>query len=231
MDEVLDNPAWNALVSGNKHLSNGNDRVKYFDKEVSPFAAVKKHSGENFRLLYELLPHEDPILFISPTKIELPRAWIVHRLIKGLQMVFTSKKKIDEVRQDIRPLTYEHVPQMMALTKLTDPGPFGPGTIAFGHYFGIFEGEQLVSMAGQRLHVFGYAEVSAVCTHPDHLGKGYARQLLLQQIRRIRSASEIPFLHVRSDNDRAIKVYESLGFSTRKHIYFYVLQKSGPYTD
>ena len=91
---------------------------------------------------------------------------------------------------------------------------------------GIFEGEKLVAMAGQRLHVFNYAEISAVCTHPDYLGRGYAKQLLIHQINRIKTASEIPFLHVRYDNDRAIKVYESLGFSTRREIYFYVIQKA-----
>jgi predicted GNAT family acetyltransferase len=81
-------------------------------------------------------------------------------------------------------------------------------------------------MAGQRLHIFNYAEISAVCTHPDYLGRGYAKQLLIHQINRIKTASEIPFLHVRYDNDRAIKVYESLGFSTQREIYFYVMQKA-----
>ena len=115
---------------------------------------------------------------------------------------------------------------MLALTKLTNPGPFASRTIDFGHYQGIFEGNSLVAMAGQRLHVFNYAEVSAVCTHPDHTGKGYARGLLVHQINRITSLGEIPYLHVRSDNDRAIKVYESLHFTTRCHVWFYVIQNS-----
>jgi predicted GNAT family acetyltransferase len=114
---------------------------------------------------------------------------------------------------------------MLALTKLTNPGPFVEKTIDFGHYRGVFEGDQLVAMAGQRLHIFDYAEISAVCTHPDHLGRGYARQLLLHHIHRIRAASKIPFLHVRYDNYRAIKVYESLGFSKRTELFFYILQK------
>ncbi|HVV54068.1 MAG TPA: GNAT family N-acetyltransferase, partial [Mucilaginibacter sp.] len=92
-------------------------------------------------------------------------------------------------------------------------------------YCGIFDGDKLVAMAGQRLHAFEYAEVSAVCTHPDHTGRGYARQLLIHQIQRIRAASGIPYLHVKYDNDRAIKLYESLGFSTRSEAHFYVLQK------
>ena len=80
-------------------------------------------------------------------------------------------------------------------------------------------------MAGQRLNPLPYAEISAVCTHPDHLGQGYARQLLLNQIQRIKAASGTPFLHVRKDNVRAIKVYENSGFSTRKEMYFYFIKK------
>jgi predicted GNAT family acetyltransferase len=80
-------------------------------------------------------------------------------------------------------------------------------------------------MAGQRLHAGDYAEVSAVCTHPDHTGKGYARQLLIYQTQRIKVAGEIPYLHVRQDNYRAIKVYESLGFTKSRDMYFYVLKK------
>jgi predicted GNAT family acetyltransferase len=80
-------------------------------------------------------------------------------------------------------------------------------------------------MAGQRLNPAPYAEISAVCTHPDYLGRGYAGKLLLNQAKRIKAASEIPFLHVKSENERAIKVYEKLGFVTRKEMSFYVLRK------
>jgi len=41
MEHVLDNPAWNALISGNKHLYKGSEQVKYFNSEVSPFVAFK----------------------------------------------------------------------------------------------------------------------------------------------------------------------------------------------
>ena len=81
-------------------------------------------------------------------------------------------------------------------------------------------------MAGQRLHPGNYAEISAVCTHPDYLGRGYARQLLLQQVQRIKANGETPFLHVRDDNERAINVYKSLGFEMRAQIYFYVMAKN-----
>ncbi|WP_426670158.1 GNAT family N-acetyltransferase [Mucilaginibacter sp. McL0603] len=223
MEHVLDNPAWNALISGNSNLSFGNEPVKYFDKDVSPFAAFRENSAENFQTLYELIPEGRVLLFISPVEMEIPFPWKVLNCIKGRQMVCDIQTEQSELPLKLIPLTDEHIPQMLALTKLTNPGPFASRTIDFGHYQGIFDGDKLVAMAGQRLHIFNYAEISAVCTHPDYLGRGYAKQLLIHQINRIKTASEIPFLHVRCDNDRAIKVYESLGFSTRREIYFYVI--------
>lgn len=226
MEHVLDNPAWNALISGNEQLSYGNGQVRFFDKGVSPFAAFKENTADSFRLLYEMLPHNGPVLFVTPVETEIPATWKVLQLIKGLQMVYDVVKTQDEMQIELVPLTDKHVPQMLALAKLTNPGPFAEKTIDFGHYQGVFENDKLVAMAGQRLHVFNYAEVSAVCTHPDHTGKGYARQLLLYHINRIKAASGIPFLHVRYDNERAIKVYENLGFSTRREVYFYVMVKT-----
>ena len=225
MEHVLDNPAWNALVSGNKHLAYGDDEVKYFDKEVSPFAAFRENISGHFRELHETLPHNGPILFVAPVEVEIPAQWKVLQHVKGLQMVYNSPNTTEEVKLGLTSLTKKHVPQMLSLTKLTSPGPFAVKTIDFGHYHGVFEGEELVAMAGQRLHPFNYAEVSAVCTHPAHTGKGYARQLLQFHINRIKAASETPFLHVRHDNERAIKVYESLGFATRIAVNFYAMVK------
>ncbi len=226
MEHVLDNPVWNALISNNKPLAHGNHEIKYFDKEVSPFVALKENTSEHFRLLHQLLPRNGPVLFVSTVEIEIPEQWKILRVIQGFQMVSNNETDLKDVTINLTPLTAEHVPQMLALTKLTNPGPFESRTIEFGHYLGVFEGDQLVAMTGQRLHPFNYAEVSAVCTHPDHLGKGYAGQLLLHHMHRIRKTHEIPFLHVRSDNERAIKVYERLGFSIRTKVYFYLMQKA-----
>jgi predicted GNAT family acetyltransferase len=137
-----------------------------------------------------------------------------------------NEPAVYEPTVEIVDLTNEHIPAMLSLTKLTNPGPFLERTIEFGHYRGIFDGEELVAMAGQRIHAFNYAEISAVCTHPDYLGKGYARQLLLNQAQRMQAEGNIPYLHVLTTNERAIKVYEGIGFTIRKEMYFYVLQKN-----
>jgi len=225
MEHVLDNPAWNALNSGNKELAYGNDQVKYFDGEVSPFVGLAETSEDNFRLLYELVDRESPVLFVTPKETTISAPWKQLVYIKGFQMVFEGDAPIYAPKYELKDLTNEHIPQMLDLTKLTNPGPFASRTIEFGHYKGIFDGDKLIAMAGHRLHPNEYIEISAVCTHPDHLGKGYARELLLYHINHIKAGNGIPFLHVRYDNERAIDVYESLGFRTRTEVYFYVLQK------
>ena len=224
MKHVLNNPAFNALTTGNKSLNLGNEQIKFFGNQVAPFIGFDVNAEQGFQELYELLPHDGPAIYISPAAIAIPKEWDVLNLVMCHQMIYEGDHS--PVNQTLQPLTYKDVPQMMALTQLTNPGPFLKNTIDFGHYEGIFEGDKLIAMAGQRLNPLPYAEISAVCTHPDHLGKGYAKQLLLSQANRIKNEGNIPFLHVRQDNIRAIKVYESMGFTIHQQLHFYVLRKT-----
>jgi predicted GNAT family acetyltransferase len=114
----------------------------------------------------------------------------------------------------------------MELTALTKPGPFDRRTREFGRYVGIRVNGSLVAMAGERMKVLGHTEVSAVCTHPEHTGKGYAQALMLEVIKGIRERGEIAFLHVRQDNLRAIEIYKRLGFRERVLRHYAVLRRS-----
>jgi predicted GNAT family acetyltransferase len=67
--------------------------------------------------------------------------------------------------------------------------------------------------------------VSAVCTHPEHTGHGYARILMAEVMQRILDRGETPVLHVRQDNVRAIELYQRLGFNQRVLLHFAVLRK------
>ena len=123
-----------------------------------------------------------------------------------------------------RLLTSADTPEMVALAELTEPGPFRNRTIELGVFYGIFDSGRLVAMAGQRLHLPDFVEVSAVCTHPDARGRGYARALMSQVIDEMRQRGKTPILHTFADNGPAIRVYEGLGFTLRKTLHLAVLK-------
>ncbi len=225
MKQLLYNPVYYALLSGDRHLSFGNEQVKYFDEQVSPFAGFEQEYADGFSILYELLPPGRKILYATPSFISEPAGWQLQHEIKGLQFVYEAGKPMKTEFPDLKPLTEIHLEQMVQLAKLTKPGPFGLRTIEFGYYFGVFEKEKLVAMTGQRLHVQNFTEISAVCTHPEHTGKGYAYTLLQHQLQLILQQDQQPFLHVREDNKRAITLYQRLGFSISRSMNFYFMKR------
>ena len=221
----LANPVFYALSGRDKHLGAGTEKVKYFFEEVSPFASYEEGYEKGFDDLYEMLPPKRLILLNNPVRINIPPNWKIIVDIAGVQMVHQKHMPYEYGDMNIVPLGKENVPEMVALAKLTKPGPFASRTIEFGHYHGIFENGRLAAMTGQRMHVDRFNEVSAVCTHPDFLGKGYATALTQHQVNLIYEQGYQPFLHVRGDNTRAIKVYERLGFAVSRPMNFYFLRK------
>jgi predicted GNAT family acetyltransferase len=93
-----------------------------------------------------------------------------------------------------------------------------------GKFFGIFESGRLMAMAGQRMRVPGFIEVSAVCTHPDARGRGYAGILMSAVMEDIFQQGATPFLHAFADNYSAIRVYRRLGFIQRRTLQLAVLK-------
>lgn len=225
MNKLLGNPVFNALAGRDSHLGAGTEKAKYFDEEISPFASFEDGYVKGFDDLYEMLPAERGILYANPERIEIPANWNILIDVQGVQMVHKKRVPYETGNVNIVPLRIEHVPEMVALATLTKPGPFASRTIEFGYYHGIFDDGKLVAMTGQRMHVNRFNEVSAVCTHPDYLGKGYATMLTQHQVNLIYEQGCQPFLHVRGDNTRAIQVYERLGFIINRPMNFWFLTK------
>jgi predicted GNAT family acetyltransferase len=98
--------------------------------------------------------------------------------------------------------------------------------VELGGYVGCFDGEELVAMAGQRLAPPGFREISAVCTHPDVRGRGYAAGLTTLVAQRILAHGETPFLHHSAENHPARRVYEALGFEFRVEATWTVLART-----
>ncbi len=113
-------------------------------------------------------------------------------------------------------LDHSYTNQMYELVSTVFPGYYLPHTNRMGDYFGIFNDEKLVAIAGERLCMDGYSEVSTVVTHPHHTGKKYAQQLMTHIHQKHRSENLVSFLHTGAQNERAIKIYELLGYKKRR---------------
>lgn len=234
MNHILDNMIWHAITTGNRHIATVEGEVGCYKKEIAPFVAMQHHTTDNLVKLYEFLPAERrvAISYFDRPQFE-EKKWEGIRQMDCCQMVYEYPVESFTTPQSsqIVPLTDAHIPQMLELTALTKPGPFFERTIEFGNYFGIFINDRLAAMTGQRMHPVPYMEVSAVCTHPDFRGKGYARELMLHVMKIILDNSFTPFLHVLANNSGAIQLYESIGFRVRKKIFIEMIKKVEPQPD
>ncbi len=225
MISILDNPIYHSLTSGHDIFSEGNDQVRFYDRDIASFAGLKNNSVEDFNLLNRLSEAQSTFVVFAPEEKVIPEPWKIAGTINMFQMVFTRADFSESTENNFKELSVNDVNQMLELTELTKPGPFLARTIELSNYIGCFDDSQLVAMAGYRFNPSPFIEISAVCTHPNHLGKGYAYQLMSELIRRILSKSAIPFLHVRNDNIAAIKLYQKLGFEIRIPMMAYILKK------
>jgi GNAT superfamily N-acetyltransferase len=224
---LLDNPIWSALTTSRSSLSLGDKLARRFPAAISPLAGLRENTVECHQALADLLPAEAiAVLFLEKLPEAFPVGLTQFRRMDIFQMVWSgSLPDTKPEAPTIRQLGPADVPEMVALTSLTNPGPFGERTHEFGTYLGIRQDGRLAAMAGERLRVPGFTEVSAVCTHPDFRGRGYAAQLMTAVMRGILDRGETPFLHVAAENAGAIRVYKSLGFKKRIAFEVAVLRK------
>lgn len=222
---ALDNPIWNALTSLQSDLAEGDALARRFPTDIGPLAGLVSQSEEAYVSLAKLAKPDEQLVLFLETQPVLPAGWQLDVQGPLLQMVLEkSLPKSDTAHIEV--LTEADVPEMIALTQLTNPGPFRQRTIQLGTYLGIRESGHLVAMAGERLHMPGYTEVSAVCTHPDFQGKGYARTLIMAVANNIINSGETPMLHSWLHNENAIRVYEKIGFTRRRQLDLAVLTYS-----
>lgn len=220
MPHPLDNPIWNALKGPNANFAIGQGQAMHFQRDVTPFSAISEHSDAAYADLAVHLPAGELARMFRPSMEPLPAGWVHVEDFPLLQM---AANHVDAEQGNpavgIRALSDDDLPQMMALVSRTEPGPFGARTNKLGRYFGVLERGQLIAMAGERMRVPGYVELSAICTAPDARGRGLAAMLVQHLMKIALQNSEIPFLHVVETNRPAVTLYEKLGFSLRKRLH------------
>ena len=225
---ALDNVIWQALTTRQVQFAECFGRARRFVRDVTSLTAFAEESPEGYAALAGLVGAGGTAALFLDGEYKPRSGW---ELVGGaplLEMVCENGNLQNraDVAPEIIPLGPQEAAEMVELATLTKPGPFGLRTHELGKYVGIRCEGKLVAMAGERLKVPGYTEVSAVCTHPEHVGKGYARALMTEVMRGIRERGEIPFLHVRKDNLRAVELYERLGFRTRSMPQYTLLRKT-----
>lgn len=223
MIHPLDRPVWNALATGWSHLAIGDARARRIDPGYGPFGAAADGGEAASAALAALVPADGELWLVDRAPPPPPPGVTVVRTARLAQMVAADLPSLDASMQDVAVLTDADASEMQALASMTRPGPFHALTHRLGRFIGIRSEGRLVAMAGERMRLPGYAEVSGVCTHPDHRGEGHAKRLMHLVARAMLARGETPFLHAYADHEVTIALYERLGFTVRAELDLIVL--------
>jgi len=227
----LDNPVWSALTTGHAHLARGGALAKRYPEDIEPIAALAQQGRAAWAELASLVAPGDHVYTaaqdLDDAPVALPASLAIRERGTLIQMV--CAQPIPEIATDaaIVTLTDDDAPEMLSLVELTQPGPFRRRTHTLGTFVGIRDEGRLVAMAGMRFLLDGYREVSGVCTHPGHTGRGLARTLVTRVANAIHAQGRTPFLHVVSENARARALYAQLGFAERAALPMAVVGRTG----
>lgn len=216
-DALLDNPIWSALTTTHARFALGGDVVKRYPRDIGPFIAVARDTATLPPQALALAEPGEEVNFVGHVP-RLDAAWTTLHDESVLQMLHVGPAGDAQADAGIVELGDAHAEAMLALTALVYPGYFRQRTHILGRYYGVLDDGRLAAMAGERMAVTGCTELSAVCTHPDYLGRGLAHRLVERVAGAIRARGMQPYLHVSSRNARAIRVYEASGFATRREL-------------
>ncbi len=223
---VLDRPAWASLTTFHERLSIGGDLARRYAADVNLFVAAVDESEAASAALAELVGPSEQLFIAQAPNIVLDRKLLAVKRARAVQMVAGQGCARLEAAADILDLTERDAADMLALAKLTEPGPFLSRTHTMGKFIGVRIDGRLAAMAGERFRMPGYTEVSGVCTHPDFRGRGLARMLSATVAGAIEARGEVAFLHAWTSNRAAIGLYESLGFELRTEIDLAVVARA-----
>lgn len=215
---VLDNPIRASLLGPHAHFAVWHGSVVRYPPDMSPFIALPDEPDAGTWADLAALVGPGATAAVSAPRVEPPPGWEVLDDVAGVQLVDAGVAAEPDPEAVV--LGPADVPEMLALVKRTRPGPFLPRTAEMGTYLGIRRGGELVAMAGERLHPPGWTEISAVCTDERHRGRGLGTRLVLAVAAGIRERGETPLMHAAASNVNAIRLYESLGFTLRRHTRF-----------
>lgn len=208
---LLDNAVWNSLNGHQAHFASGTGGVRRYASGFSPILGFADQKNPDLPSL-DAICEPGESFYTDGWSGPIPNGWMLEAESTMFKMVWDGRVPPEDRASDAVPLGPKHAEQAVELALLTNPGPFGLRTIELGDYFGYFEDGQLIAMAGERMWAGDYREISGVCTHPEHQGRGLARKLMDKLIKVELDRGQIPFLHVMSANTLARGLYNRIGF-------------------
>ncbi len=225
----LDNPVWFSLTETHEEFSIGYNGIKFYHPDYCPFGGfIDIDKTTNYIDEYSKRVHNFYVVGHQP---KFNHSLILNKELVCNQMVLENTIDVDiDIDKEIIELQIECKDDLFKLINLVQPGYFKNKTAELGSYYGIYKTNKLVAVTGERMKMNSFTEVSAVVTHPEHTGKGYAKKLVAYTSHKIFLQNKIPYLHVAETNLGAIKLYERLGFETRRKISFWNFIKNNNQT-
>ena len=220
---ALDNPFWSSLRSRHRHLALRHGDVARYPPEFAPFLGVAEAGTDAAESLGALVEPGETVLLLGMLPA-IPPGWRLETFQPLAQMIRTRPIEVID-GPEIIGLGEAHRADVLELTALVYPHYFRQRTMELGQYFGIYRDGRLAAMIGERLGTGSFTEMSAICTHPDYVGRGYARRLTAMLGNLTLDRGLTPFLHVSHENERALGLYRRLGFGLRRDIGFWALTR------
>jgi ribosomal protein S18 acetylase RimI-like enzyme len=221
-----------ALTTSHNHLAKRRGLALRYPEQVAPFAALEEQTPEALEDLRSLMEPGQTVFTLGQRPIDIDGLeW--SGTVQCFQMIFPLEAAAPQLTPDLPPisaLSCTDSPAMLALIAATFPGYFREGTCNMGSYFGMWDGENLIAMVGERLVLDPLREISALCTHPAHTGLGLGTALLGHMIRHHRKMGALPWLHVTTQNTRAIGLYHHLGFETVREVTLHRMVRHGTHS-
>lgn len=223
-ETVLDNPFWTALASRHAGLALRHGDVARYPADIAPFLGLAHADVDVSDAFDALVPPGDSVYLLGIVPAHVPPGWHLDAFAPLAQMIRETPVDVPD-GAGFRQLDGNDRDDVLALTAQVYPHYFRPRTMVLGRYFAIHTDGALAAMAGERLATDDFQEVSAICTHPDHLGRGHAHRLTALLSNDILAQGRTPYLHVSHANARAKALYERIGYRLRRDIGFWALRR------
>ncbi len=216
-ERIFADPVWHALESTHRRFAVSLGEARRYPADIAPFAAVASPTRKAFDQLRSLLALGESVWIFGPADSSAPGLFIQQSL-DCYQIVLPPTVELPATNADVKQLSGGCAPEMVELTNMAFPGFFRDRTCEMGSYFGVRVDCKLVAMGGERLRINEFVELSAVCTHPAHRGKGYGASIIGQLAGNHRRGGLVSWLHVSCENRNAIQLYLRLGFEIVRKI-------------